>query len=113
MGFLFFGKRDDEEENILDEINSELDAIKVKMDKVVVPAIAAGELTAQEQEWWNNLKARFALSQKIESDLHLLKAENESHSTLFWIGLRRRLKLDIGETYKIDGDKVTKTRRAR
>jgi hypothetical protein len=110
MGFLFFGKRDDEEENILDEINSELDAIKVKSESIIVPA---GELTAQEQEWWNNLKARFALSQKIESDLHLLKAENESHSTLFWIGLRRRLKLDIGETYKIDGDKVTKTRRAR
>ena len=110
MGFLFFGKRDDGEENILDEINSELDAIKVKSESIIVPA---GELTAQEQEWWNNLKARFALSQKIESDLHLLKAENESHSTLFWIGLRRRLKLDIGETYKIDGDKVTKTRRAR
>ena len=110
MGFLFFGKRDDEEENILDEINSELDAIKVKSESIIVPA---GELTAQEQEWWNNLKARFALSQKIESDLHVLKAENESHSTLFWIGLRRRLKLDIGETYKIDGDKVTKTRRAR
>ena len=110
MGFLFFGKRDDEEENILDEINSELDAIKVKSESIIVPA---GELTAKEQEWWNNLKARFALSQKIESDLHLLKAENESHSTLFWIGLRRRLKLDIGETYKIDGDKVTKTRRAR
>ena len=110
MGFLFFGKRDDEEENILDEINSELDAIKVKSESIIVPA---GELTAQEQEWWNNLKARFALSQKIESDLHLLKAENESHSTLFWIGLRRRLKLDVGETYKIDGDKVTKTRRAR
>jgi hypothetical protein len=110
MGFLFFGKRDDEEENILDEINSELDAIKVKSESIIVPA---GELTAQEQEWWNNLKARFALSQKIESDLHLLKAENESHSTLFWIGLRRRLKLDIRESFEIQGDKVVKIRRAR
>ena len=80
MGFLFFGKRDDEEENILDEINSELDAIKVKSESIIVPA---GELTAQEQEWW------------------------------FWICGDVGLKLDIGETYKIDGDKVTKTRRAR
>jgi hypothetical protein len=110
MGFLFFGKRDDEEENIPDEINSELDAIKLKSELVIVPA---GELTAQEQELWNNLKARFAFSQKIESDLHLLKAENESHSTLFWIGLRRRLKLDISESFEIQGDKVVKTRRAR
>ena len=109
MSFLFFGNRDDEEENSLDEINSELDAIKLKQEPVIVPV---GELTAQEQELWNNLKARFALSQKIESDLRLLKAENESHSALFWIGLRRRLKLDIRESFEIQSDKVVKIRRA-